>query len=109
MGLTVTFENKEYPDGFEFGVEGLGLFKNGEAREISEEEEKTYFAATGYSVKTGFSNSANVKVEGEGTVSDPEPQEDQPGQPGQEEEGQTTEETQSDEEKEESNTEESQS
>lgn len=42
MALEVTVDHPDYPDGTEFGIVGLGVFKNGEAREVTEDEERAF-------------------------------------------------------------------
>lgn len=74
MGLTVTLDHPDFPDGYEFGVEHVGILKNRESKEISEEQEQAFVNATGTPMKDSFQEGGFIKVEGEGTVSEPEEQ-----------------------------------
>jgi hypothetical protein len=70
MALTMTYHNPAYPDDYEFGVEGLGLFKNGESREITEEQEQAFVTSGRMLVSDAFENNEMFTVEGEPTVSE---------------------------------------
>jgi len=48
MKLTVT--HKAAPDDAEFAIAGLGLFVNGEGREVTEEQQDAFYAINGYPV-----------------------------------------------------------
>jgi hypothetical protein len=88
MTLTLTYHNPDFPDDYEFGVEGLGQFKNGESREVSEEQEQAFVTANRMLVKDALEGNELFKVEGEAIVS--EVPEEETG--GEEEEGTATEE-----------------
>jgi hypothetical protein len=91
MGLTVTFHNPAYPDGYAFGIEGLGVLNNGEASEISEEQEQAFANATGATIAEAFENNEFATVEGDPTVSGPEePTGTQPAAEPEEGEGEET-------------------
>lgn len=70
VGLTATIDQPDFPDGFEFGVEGLGMLKNREAVEISEEREESYAAAFGVLIKDAFAEAGNIKIEGSPIVTE---------------------------------------
>ena len=68
MSLEVTVKNDQFPDDYEFDVRGLGLFKNGETRTVSDEEEAAFLAVHGRTVREAAGNSATVSVKGRATV-----------------------------------------
>lgn len=107
MALTVTMDHPDYPDGYEFGVEYLGILKNRESKEISEEQEQSFVNFSGKPMKESFMEGGFIKVEGDATAKEPEeeqgtqmPEQDQtseeeateaPEQPAEEQEGQAEE------------------
>jgi hypothetical protein len=70
VGLTATIDQPDFPDGYEFGVEGLGILKNREATEISEEREEAYAAAHGQLMQDAFAEAGNIKIEGSPIVTE---------------------------------------
>lgn len=81
MALSVKIEHPAYPEGYEFGVEGLGTLKNGETKEITEEQEQTYVDTYGRGMKDAFSEAQFITMEGEPTVEAPEmPEEEGQGE-----------------------------
>lgn len=68
MALKVTVENDAFPKDHEFEIRGLGLFTNGKARTITEEEEQAFVALNEKSVKDAVKGSNYIKVEGTSEV-----------------------------------------
>lgn len=68
MALKVTVTMPDFPDDYEFGINGLGLFQNGKAREITEEQELGYYNEFGLSVRDGTKDTEYIKVEGTALV-----------------------------------------
>jgi hypothetical protein len=46
MTTTIKFTNDAFPPNTEFSVEGIGVLKNGEAKELTEDQERDYAAST---------------------------------------------------------------
>jgi hypothetical protein len=96
MTLTLTYHNPDFPDDYEFGVEGLGQFKNGEAREVTEEQEQAFVNANRMLVKDALEGNELFTVEGDATVTEapeePTPSEEEaPAEEGTETESEGTE------------------
>lgn len=51
MALKLTVKLDSYPEGTEFGINGLGLVRNGETIEITPEMEEAYFQENGYTLE----------------------------------------------------------
>lgn len=62
MTLEITFTNLEFPFGKTFYVQGLGVFRNGEPRIITESEERTYKQIHKMSVREGLGRSQSFDV-----------------------------------------------
>ena len=76
MGLTVTIDHPDFPDGYEFGAEGLGTLKNREPAEISEEQEQSFVSSRRMSVKDALGQEGSIfTVEGQETAEVPEEEE----------------------------------
>jgi hypothetical protein len=68
MGLKVTYEHPDFDKGHEFSVNGLGILKNGEATEISDEQERTFVATNQASVRDALKGNGAFTVEGTASV-----------------------------------------
>jgi hypothetical protein len=68
MALSVTVSNDQYPDDQEFEIVGLGAFKNGEAREITEEQEKTFVSLYQMAATDKLGEQDAVTVSGDSTI-----------------------------------------
>jgi hypothetical protein len=77
MSLSIKINNPDFPEGHEWGVNGLGAFVNGTARDISKEEEQTFVDLTLASAKDSFSNDPNIEVTGTATAKVPTVEETQ--------------------------------
>jgi hypothetical protein len=64
MKLTVTHANA--PSDAEFAIAGLGLFTNGESRDVTEEQQEAFFAINGYKVEE--IKSEYIKLGGKATL-----------------------------------------
>jgi hypothetical protein len=60
----------DFPPDMEIGVNGLGVFQNGTARDVTEEEEWGYFNNFGVPPATGMADTENIKTSGTPTVKD---------------------------------------
>jgi hypothetical protein len=77
VGLKITVENPNYARDEEFEVRGIpGLFKSGQARTLTEDEEAEAVSFYGMSLKDRFKDVKWIKVEGaaETKVSDVVPE-----------------------------------
>lgn len=68
MTLKVTITRPNYPADAEFDIRGLGMFKNGKEREITDEEEARYVARFNRTVREALGSSSNVSVKGRATA-----------------------------------------
>jgi hypothetical protein len=68
MGLTLKMEMDAFPAGYEFAINGIGVVKNGETVEISEDQERDFVAYHRKSVPDAFEGSGTFTVEGDATV-----------------------------------------
>ena len=64
MALTVTVLNEAFPKDHEFAIHGLGLFKNGESREVTEEEEIAFMVFHRQAVRDAFEGTEDVEIKG---------------------------------------------
>jgi hypothetical protein len=78
MGLQVTVNLPNYPEGQELGIAGLGMVKNGESVEVTPEMEQEFLNVQGRTVKTAFEGQEGIKVSGEATIEQPEQPDEQP-------------------------------
>lgn len=65
MALKLKVENKDFPKGHEFSVEGLGIFENGKEREVFAEQEQAFVDATGKSLKEAFADNEQFTLSGD--------------------------------------------
>lgn len=63
MGLKVTYNNENFPEGQEFDIGGV-LVENGGSVELTEEQELALVSRTGMAVRDYFADTEDVKVEG---------------------------------------------
>ncbi len=70
MALSITVNHPDYPDGMEFGIQGLGLFKNGEARDVTEDEERAFISYAQTAPKERLEQSAFLDVSGSAIITD---------------------------------------
>lgn len=76
MALTVKVDHPDFPADTELAIEGLGVFKNGEEREVTDEQEQAFVNARGMHVRQGTENDPFVSVSGTSTATLPEPPEE---------------------------------
>ena len=72
MSLTLKYNNPAYPEGAVLGIAGLGEVKNGESKELTEEEERTFLSMRGVGIKQAMEGDEMASVEGEPSVEEPE-------------------------------------
>ncbi len=70
MALTVKVDHPDFPEGTEFGIQGLGLFKNGESREVTEEEELSFASLYQMGAKDKLEQSKAITVDGSPIITD---------------------------------------
>jgi hypothetical protein len=68
MAISVTVSNEQAPADREFEIVGLGAFKNGETREITEEQERAFVSLYQMSVADAIGEQDAVKVSGTSTL-----------------------------------------
>jgi hypothetical protein len=66
--INIKVGNDVYPDDYVFEVIGLGAFTNGEERELSEDEERSFVSMYQMPVIERIGENANVSVSGSPTV-----------------------------------------
>jgi hypothetical protein len=64
MALKVTYNHPHFDKGHEFSLVGVGIFKNGESRALTEDEERAFLQTQGIPIKEALSGNENFKVEG---------------------------------------------
>jgi hypothetical protein len=64
MPTTLKFTNDAFPPDTEFGVEGIGVLKNGQAKELTEDEERAYAASTRSLIHESCKDSEMFEVSG---------------------------------------------
>lgn len=70
MALTVKVDHPDYPEGMLFGINGLGLFENGTAREVTEDEERNFAAYAQVGANDILGQSAFLEVSGSPIITD---------------------------------------
>jgi hypothetical protein len=70
MALTVKVDHPDFPEGMEFGINGLGLFENGTAREVTEDEERNFAAENQVGAGDVLGQSAYLDVSGSPIITD---------------------------------------
>lgn len=68
MPISVTVSNEQAPADREFEIVGLGAFRNGETREITEEQERAFISIYQMSVADAIGEQDAVKISGTSTV-----------------------------------------
>lgn len=68
MALTIEMDHPAYPDGYEIGITGLGVFKNREAREVTEEEELAFASFYGELAQDRLKDAEMFTVSGTAVV-----------------------------------------
>lgn len=64
MSLSITMKQDAFPDGTEFHVEGIGVIKNNETVEITEEQEHAFIAANRTLIADSMEGSEIFQVSG---------------------------------------------
>lgn len=64
MTTTIKFTNDAFPPDTEFSVEGIGVLKNGQAKELTEDEERNYAASTRGLIHEHAKNSEMFEISG---------------------------------------------
>jgi hypothetical protein len=62
VSYTLKFEHPEFPPDSEFSINELGLFLNGQEREISEDEERLFVGVHGITIEDALQGNAVVAV-----------------------------------------------
>jgi hypothetical protein len=68
VAFSVTVQNDAYPDDQTFEVIGLGEFTNGQARDVTEEEERAFVSANQKPVDEAIGENQSVSVSGSTTI-----------------------------------------
>lgn len=64
MPTTIKFTNDAFPPDTEFSVEGIGILKNGVAKELTEDEERAFAASTRSLIHESSKDSEMFEVTG---------------------------------------------
>jgi flagellar capping protein FliD len=72
MSYTLKFEHPHFPDEQEFGLNDLGVVKNGGSLEVDEDQERQFIASQGKSIEDAFSNNPLVTLSGSSAISSEE-------------------------------------
>lgn len=64
MPITVTVDRREYADGVPFEILGIGIIKNRESLELSEDQERDYAGRNLLTVQNGLTETPDVQVSG---------------------------------------------
>lgn len=78
MALKLKVENKDFPKGHEFSIEGLGVFENGKEREVFAEQEQAFVDARGLSLKDAFKDDESFSLSGDKAAKAPTETEEAP-------------------------------
>ena len=70
MGYTIKFEHPQFPDGYEFGINDLGMVKNNETLEITEDMESQFVNSRGMPLKDALEHIFGVTLEGSSALPD---------------------------------------
>lgn len=70
--LRAKIQHPDFPEGYEFSVEGLGIFKNGEEREVTAEQEQSFVNVRRSHVKDALKDHPHLSVSGEPEAEVPE-------------------------------------
>lgn len=68
MSLTAKYTNDAFPSDQEFGLEGVGVFVNGQAREVTEDEERAFVASNRTTFEEWVKDNESWEVSGSGYV-----------------------------------------
>lgn len=70
--LEITVKNDDFPKDYEFDIRGLGLFKNGESREVTAEQEAAFVSITGNTIRDSIAGSSTISAKGRAAAKDTE-------------------------------------
>lgn len=68
--LTLTHEHPDFPDDYEFYYNGIGVVKNGETLDISEEQERAFISFYGKTISEAFYGSDVATLGGTAAITD---------------------------------------
>jgi len=63
MPIKLTYSVSQFPKGTEVAINGLGLLKNQEAVEFSDEEIALFEATVGMKIREALKDNDNIKIE----------------------------------------------
>ena len=72
MGYTVNLNHPQFPEGFEFGINGVGIVPNGGSTDVDEESERMFITQYGYTLEDAFKDNAVATVTGSSSLSEDE-------------------------------------
>ena len=72
MAQKLTYTHPHFPKGYEFYLMGLGILKNGEAVEVTEDQERSFLHTHGLALKEALQGNDNFKPEGTASLSSKE-------------------------------------
>lgn len=87
MSLSIKINNEDFPADHKFSIDGLGVFENGKAREVTNEEEQAFVTERGIAVRDAFTSDSNVEISGTATAKVPKAEETTTGAAAEEEKG----------------------
>jgi hypothetical protein len=70
VAVTVTYDHPDFPDGYEFYIQGLGLTPNRESVEVSEEQERAFYYFQRVPLMEALDNTEHVNISGTPVVTD---------------------------------------
>jgi flagellar capping protein FliD len=69
MGYSLKFEHPHFPDEHVFGLNDLGIVKNGGTLEVDEDQERQFVASQGKSIEDAFKSNPLVTLSGSSEIS----------------------------------------
>jgi hypothetical protein len=64
LGYSLTYDHPDFPKGILFAIFPLGQLANGEATEITEDQERDFLSTHGMTIRDFFEDRDDVKVTG---------------------------------------------
>jgi hypothetical protein len=72
VSYTLTYEHPQFPQDYEFGINNLGLVKNGGSIEIDEDVERMFMASQGRTIEAALATDPFVTLSGSSALSQEE-------------------------------------
>lgn len=72
MAYSLKFEHPHFPEDKEFSIDFIGMVKNGESIEVSEDQERLFIASNGRTIEDAFKGNASIEVSGSSSLSSDE-------------------------------------